>query len=179
MNTVFFRYNISTVFFTVTIMTRKEGVFSFTVYCDQPYLEKVKFSAKENNQKISAFVLSILDQHFGDTVTNTVPNVLTDILTRLELVENEVFSNVTDTVISTVTDTVTDTDELPIIDTSAAVTDEPKVKYSRDELEKLKNTDIRKTYRAEIPVADRALNPNYAPKADLIDAIINAQPLTP
>ena len=177
MNTVFFRYNISTVFFTVTIMTRKEGVFSFTVYCSEEYLKKLKEEAK--GKKLSAFVLGILDQHFGDTVTNTVPNVLTDILTRLELVENEVFSNVTDTVISTVTDTVTDTDELPIIDTSAAVTDEPKVKYSRDELEKLKNTDIRKTYRAEIPVADRALNPNYAPKADLIDAIINAQPLTP
>ena len=92
-------------------MTRKEGVYSFTVYCDQPYLEKLKSNAKENNQKVSAFVLSILDQHFGDsTVTDTVSNtVLTDILARLELIENRVFNKVTDTVISTVTDTVSAT----------------------------------------------------------------------
>ena len=50
-----------------------------------------------------------------------------------------------------------------------------KSKYTRDELEKLKNTDIRKIYRAEIPVADRALNPNYASKADMIDAILTAK----
>jgi hypothetical protein len=91
-------------------MTRKEGVYSFTVYCDQDYLEKVKSAAKESNQKLSAFVLGILDHHFGDTVTDTVPNtVLTDILTRLELIENTVFNKVTDTVINTVADTVTDT----------------------------------------------------------------------
>ena len=92
-------------------MTRKEGVYSFTVYCDQPYLEKVKKLAKENNLKVSAFVLSILDQHFGDsTATNTVTDtVLTDILARLELIENTVFNKVTDTVINTVADTVTDT----------------------------------------------------------------------
>ena len=46
-------------------MTRKEGVYSFTVYCDQAYLEKIKTSAKDSNQKLSAFVLGILDQHFG------------------------------------------------------------------------------------------------------------------
>ena len=92
-------------------MTRKEGVYSFTVYCDQAYLEKIKTSAKDSNQKLSAFVLGILDHHFGDsTVTDTVPNtVLADILARLELVENTVFSKVTDTVINTVADTVTDT----------------------------------------------------------------------
>ena len=92
-------------------MTRKEGVYSFTVYCDLPYLEKIKSAAKERNQKVSAFVLSILDQHFGDsTVTDTVSNtVLTDIIARLELIENTVFKKVTDTVINTVADTVTDT----------------------------------------------------------------------
>ena len=90
-------------------MTRKEGVYSFTVYCDQPYLEKLKSNAKENNQKVSAFVLSILDQHFGDsTVTNTVSNtVLTDILARLELIENTVFNKVTDTVTDTVSSEAT------------------------------------------------------------------------
>lgn len=50
-----------------------------------------------------------------------------------------------------------------------------KAKYTRDELEKLKNTDIRKIYRAEIPVADRALDPNYASKADMIDAVLTAK----
>ena len=92
-------------------MTRKEGVYSFTVYCDQAYLEKIKTSAKDSNQKLSAFVLDILDHHFGDTtVSNTVTDtVLTDILARLELIENTVFSKVTDTVINTVADTVTDT----------------------------------------------------------------------
>jgi hypothetical protein len=92
-------------------MKRKEGVYSFTVYCDQAYLEKVKKAAKDSDQKkISAFVLSILDQHFGDsTVTDTVSNtVLTEILARLELIENTVFNKVTDTVINTVADTVTD-----------------------------------------------------------------------
>lgn len=90
-------------------MTRKEGVYSFTVYCSEDYLKKLKKEAK--GKKISAFVLSILDQHFGvNTVTDTVPStVLTDILTRLELIENTVFNKVTDTVISTVADTVTDT----------------------------------------------------------------------
>ena len=92
-------------------MTRKEGVYSFTVYCDQAYLEKIKTSAKDSNQKLSAFVLDILDHHFGDTtVSNTVTDtVLTDILARLELIENTVFNKVTDTVINTVADTVTDT----------------------------------------------------------------------
>lgn len=80
-------------------MTRKEGVYSFTVYCDQDYLEKVKSKAKDSNQKLSAFVLGILDQHFGDTVTDTVSNtVLSDILARLELIENTVFNKVADTV---------------------------------------------------------------------------------
>ena len=90
-------------------MTRKEGVYSFTVYCDQAYLKKLKEEAK--GKKISAFVLSILDQHFGaSTVTDTVSNpVLTEILARLELIENTVFNKVTDTVINTVADTVTDT----------------------------------------------------------------------
>ena len=50
-----------------------------------------------------------------------------------------------------------------------------KAKYTRDALEKLKNTDIRKIYRAEIPVADRALDPNYASKAGMIDAILTAK----
>ena len=92
-------------------MTRKEGVYSFTVYCDQAYLEKIKTSANDSNQKLSAFVLGILDRHFGDsTVSNTVTDtVLTDILARLELIENTVFNKVTDTVINTVADTVTDT----------------------------------------------------------------------
>ncbi len=101
-------------------MTRKEGVYSFTVYCDQAYLEKVKKAAKDSDQKkISAFVLSILDQHFGDsTVTDTVSNtVLTDILARLALIENTVFNKVTDTVISTVADTVTDTVISTVADT--------------------------------------------------------------
>ena len=90
-------------------MGRKEGVFSFTVYCSEDYLKKLKEEAK--GKKISAFVLDILDQHFGDTtVSNTVTDtVLTDILARLELIENTVFSKVTDTVINTVADTVTDT----------------------------------------------------------------------
>lgn len=93
-------------------MTRKEGVYSFTVYCDQAYLEKIKNSAKDSNQKLSAFVLGILDQHFGDTVTDTVSNtVLTDILARLELIENTVFNKVTDTVSNTVSNTVADTVE--------------------------------------------------------------------
>ena len=53
-----------------------------------------------------------------------------------------------------------------------------KAKYTRNELEKLKNTDIRKIYRAEIPVADRALDPNYASKAGMIDAILTAKTIT-
>ena len=53
-----------------------------------------------------------------------------------------------------------------------------KAKHTRDELEKLKNTDVRKIYRAEIPVTDRALDPNYASKADMIDAILIAKTLT-
>ena len=58
-------------------MTRKEGVYSFTVYCDQAYLEKIKTSAKDSNQKLSAFVLGILDQHFGlsDNVKQVSDNV--------------------------------------------------------------------------------------------------------
>ena len=90
-------------------MGRKEGVFSFTVYCSEDYLKKLKEEAK--GKKISAFVLDILDHHFGDTtVSNTVTDtVLTDILARLELIENTVFNKVTDTVINTVADTVTDT----------------------------------------------------------------------
>lgn len=90
-------------------MTRKEGVYSFTVYCDLAYLEKVKKAAKDDGKKISAFVLSILDQHFGvSTVTNTVSDtVLADIIARLELIESTVFNKVTDTVINTVADTVT------------------------------------------------------------------------
>jgi hypothetical protein len=107
-NTVFFTvsilyfcYNTFTVTFTVKIMGRKEGVFSFTVYCGEDYLKKLKKEAK--GKKISAFVLGILDQHFGDTVTDTVSStVLTDILTRLELIENTVFNKVTDTVTDTV-----------------------------------------------------------------------------
>lgn len=85
-------------------MTRKEGVYSFTVYCDKDYLEKVKQAAKDDGKKISAFVLSILDQHFGvNTVTNTVSDtVLADIIARLELIESTVFNKVTDTVTNTV-----------------------------------------------------------------------------
>lgn len=84
-------------------MTRKEGVYSFTVYCDLAYLEKVKKAAKDDGKKISAFVLSILDQHFGvSTVTNTVSDtVLADIIARLELIESTVFNKVTDTVTDT------------------------------------------------------------------------------
>ena len=50
-----------------------------------------------------------------------------------------------------------------------------KSKYTRDQLEPMKNSDIRKIYRAEIPVSDRALDPNYAAKADMIDAILTAK----
>ena len=53
-----------------------------------------------------------------------------------------------------------------------------KSKYTRDQLEPMKNPDIRKIYRAEIPVSDRALDPNYASKADMIDAILTAKPHT-
>ena len=100
-------------------MGRKEGVFSFTVYCSEDYLKKVKEAAK--GKKLSAFVLGILDQHFGgSTVTDTVSNtVLTDILTRLELIENTVFNKVTDTVINTVADTLTSEATAPANFTSA------------------------------------------------------------
>jgi len=39
----------------------------------------------------------------------------------------------------------------------------------------MKNPDIRKIYRAEIPVANRTLDPNYAAKADMIDAILKTK----
>lgn len=50
-----------------------------------------------------------------------------------------------------------------------------KAKYTRDQLEPMKNTEIRKIYRAEISVSDRALDPNYASKADMIDAVLTAK----
>ena len=50
-----------------------------------------------------------------------------------------------------------------------------KSKYTRDQLEPMKNPDIRKIYRAEMLVSDRALDPNYAAKADMIDAILTAK----
>ena len=49
-----------------------------------------------------------------------------------------------------------------------------KLKYTRDQLEALKITDVRKIYRSEIAVAERSLNPSYAGKADMIDAILMA-----
>ena len=49
-----------------------------------------------------------------------------------------------------------------------------KPKYTRDQLEALKITDVRKIYRSEIAVAARSLNPSYAGKADMIDAILMA-----
>ena len=49
-----------------------------------------------------------------------------------------------------------------------------KLKYTRDQLEALKITDVRKIYRSEIAVAARSLNPSYAGKADMIDAILMA-----
>ena len=50
----------------------------------------------------------------------------------------------------------------------------PKPKYTREQLEALKITDVRKIYRSEIAVAARSLNPSYAGKADMIDAILMA-----
>ena len=49
-----------------------------------------------------------------------------------------------------------------------------KPKYTRAQLEALKITDVRKIYRSEIAVAARSLNPSYAGKADMIDAILMA-----
>ena len=49
-----------------------------------------------------------------------------------------------------------------------------KLKYTRDQLEALKITDVRKIYRSEIAVAARSLDPSYAGKADMIDAILMA-----
>ena len=49
-----------------------------------------------------------------------------------------------------------------------------KLKYTRDQLEALKITDVRKIYRSEIAVAERSLDPSYAGKADMIDAILMA-----
>ena len=49
-----------------------------------------------------------------------------------------------------------------------------KPKYTRDQLEALKITDVRKIYRSEIAVAERSLDPSYAGKADMIDAILMA-----
>ena len=50
-----------------------------------------------------------------------------------------------------------------------------KLKYTRAQLEALKITDVRKIYRSEIAVAARSLNPSYAGKADMIDAILMAK----
>ena len=50
-----------------------------------------------------------------------------------------------------------------------------KLKYTRAQLEALKITDVRKIYRSEIAVAARSLNPSYAGKADMIDAILLAK----
>ena len=47
-----------------------------------------------------------------------------------------------------------------------------KLKYTRAQLEALKITDVRKIYRSEIAVAARSLNPSYARKVDMIDAIL-------
>ena len=49
-----------------------------------------------------------------------------------------------------------------------------KLKYTRAQLEALKITDVRKIYRSEIAVAARSLDPSYAGKADMIDAILMA-----
>ena len=46
---------------------------------------------------------------------------------------------------------------------------------SAKQLEVLKITDVRKIYRSEIAVAARSLNPSYAGKADIIDAILMAK----
>ena len=50
-----------------------------------------------------------------------------------------------------------------------------KLKYTRAQLEALKITDVRKIYRSEIAVAARSLNPSYAGKVDMIDAILMAK----
>ena len=50
-----------------------------------------------------------------------------------------------------------------------------KLKYTRDQLKALKITDVRKIYRSEIAVAERSLDPSYAGKADMIDAILLAK----
>ena len=50
-----------------------------------------------------------------------------------------------------------------------------KLKYTRAQLEALKITDVRKIYRSEIAVAERSLDPSYAGKADMIDAILIAK----
>ena len=50
-----------------------------------------------------------------------------------------------------------------------------KPKYTRDQLNMIKNTDIRKIYRAEIPVEERLLHPNYAGKVEMIDEILAAK----
>ena len=58
-----------------------------------------------------------------------------------------------------------------------ASTRSPKAnpKYTRAQLEALKITDVRKIYRSEIAVSARSLDPSYAGKADMIDAILIAK----
>jgi uracil DNA glycosylase len=73
------------------------------------FLKKYPSTIGELVNQIEAGLLSLnvdVTALQGVTATNTV---LTDILARLDLIENTVFNKVTDTVISTVADTVTDT----------------------------------------------------------------------
>ena len=61
------------------------------------------------------------------------------------------------------------------ISTKRSAKAKPKPKYTRDQLNMMKSTDIRKIYRAEIPVAERLLHPNYAGKVEMIDEILAAK----
>ena len=61
------------------------------------------------------------------------------------------------------------------ISTKRSAKAKQKPKYTRDQLNMIKSTDIRKIYRAEIPVAERLLHPNYAGKVEMIDAILAAK----
>ncbi len=63
-------------------MAIKEGVFSFTVYCDLDYWEKVKNAASENEQKISAFVIEVCDKHLYDGLLATFFISLPDLFSR-------------------------------------------------------------------------------------------------
>ena len=103
-------------------MARKEGVFSFTVYCSEDYLEKVKTAATGKKKKVSTFVTDILDRYFGGELATAMPITANDTVfleglrslsDRVSSIENilSTVSNSIGTVSTNSIDTVLDTSE--------------------------------------------------------------------